>query len=77
MAKRDLYKTYVGLTDDPARRKEEHGNPRDWSERAFASEREARAWEETMLRRANTVGAPGGAGWRFGYTYTIMESTAE
>jgi hypothetical protein len=67
---------YVGLTDDPARRKREHGDPADWSQRPFTSEREARAWEQQMLA-AGYQGGGGGQGWRYGYTYTITPQTNE
>ena len=41
---------YVGLTDDPDRRRSEHGAPSDWQQttRAFDSEASARAWEEEL-----------------------------
>ena len=70
--------TYVGLTDDPDRRKREHGNPREWRiERRFTSEREARDWENTELRRPGHYGGPGGDGWRVGYKYTVSQDTSE
>ncbi|TAL70093.1 MAG: hypothetical protein EPN82_05640 [Bacteroidetes bacterium] len=68
---------YVGLTDDPARRKQEHGNPSDWWQRGFSREIEARAWEEISLKMPDTTGGTGGAGWRYGYTYTITNNTIE
>ena len=37
---------YVGLTDDPETRKEAHGNPSDWWQRSFSTEKEARQWEK-------------------------------
>jgi hypothetical protein len=61
---------YVGLTDDPARRKREHGDPADWSQGHFSSEIQARAWERQLLA-SGAQGWPGGEGWRYGYTYTI------
>ena len=67
---------YVGLTDDPARRRGEHGNPTDWQHRYFASEAEARAWERQMIA-AGCQGGCGGQGWRYGYMYTITWSTNE
>ena len=51
---------YAGLTNDLEQRKEEHGYPKGFRRvRAFRTEREARAWEEGMLRkgyRGNTGG---------------------
>ena len=70
-------KTYVGLTDDLERRREEHGRPAGWKWYGpFHSEAAARDWEEEMLR-AGFVGGPGGAGWMYGYTYPITEDTVE
>jgi hypothetical protein len=66
---------YIGLTDDPNRRRQDHGNPYDWWECSFTSEDEARAWEKDMLSNPDHTGIPGGEGWRFGYIYTITPST--
>lgn len=60
---------YAGLTDDPERRKKEHGNPTDWWQRSFSTESEARAWEKDMLSRGYS-GDVGGAGWHYGYTFS-------
>jgi len=68
---------YVGLTDDPKRRKTEHGNPSDWWQRSFSTESEARQWEKDMNDKPQHRCNPGGAGWRYGYTYTITSSTSE
>jgi hypothetical protein len=46
---------YAGLTDDPERRKKEHGNPTDWRQRSFSTESEARDWEKDMLSRATAA----------------------
>ena len=67
---------YAGLTDNPVRRSQEHGNPADWWQRRFISEREARDWEGQMLA-AGYRGGAGGDGWRYGYAYTITSSTIE
>ncbi|GAG22488.1 unnamed protein product [marine sediment metagenome] len=62
---------YVGLTDDPKRREQEHGNPRDFRVvHDFNSEKEARQWEKQMLTQGYK-GDVGGAGWRHGYTYSV------
>jgi hypothetical protein len=68
---------YVGLTDDPAARKVAHGNPPDWSQRKFDSEKEARQWEKDMLAKPGYRGGDGGQGWRYGYTYTITSTTKQ
>jgi len=68
---------YAGLTDDLNDRKAAHGNPSDWWSRSFASEKEARQWEKATLAQPGYKGGPGGAGWRYGYTYTITSSTRE
>jgi hypothetical protein len=68
---------YVGLTDDPQRRRAEHGNPSDWRTTApFADEETARRWERMQLLRGHR-GGTGGAGWRYGYVYTITTFTKE
>ena len=70
--------TYVGLTDDPDRRKKEHGSPSDWRVvRHFTRESDAREWEATELKAAGTCGDTGGAGWRKGYKYTVSSATRE
>jgi len=68
---------YVGLTDDPVTRKQQHGNPSDWWQRTFSTEKEARDWEKAKLDTSGYKGGTGGAGWRFGYTYTITSTTNE
>lgn len=70
--------TYVGLTDDPERRKEEHRNPADFRvERNFGMESEARAWERRESSRLAHCGGSGGAGWRVGYKYTVTRTTEQ
>ena len=68
---------YVGLTDDPETRKEAHGNPKDWWQREFNNEQQARGWEKAMLAMSGYTGGTGGEGWRFGYTYTITNQTKQ
>lgn len=69
---------YVGLTDDPDRRKKEHGNPSDWRVvRRFTKETEARAWERSEVTRPGHCGDTGGDGWRAGYKYTVSSSTRQ
>ena len=68
---------YVGLTDDPARRRQEHANPRDWQQQFFSAEMQARLWESSLLVQPGHKGGIGGEGWRYGYTYTITPSTVQ
>ncbi len=70
---------YVGLTDDPERRRQEHGNPANWGQTPtpFASEAAARAWEKSYVSQSGYQGGPGGTGWRYGYWYTITASTKQ
>jgi hypothetical protein len=69
---------YVGLTDDPARRRVEHGNPSDWGQTAmFSSEADARAWEKSYVSKPGYQGGLGGAGWCYGYWYTITLRTTQ
>ena len=68
---------YVGLTDDPNRRRAEHGNPPDWQQAAFNTEQEARAWEARYVGKAGYQGGPGGAGWQYGYWYTVTPQTTQ
>ncbi|HAD83150.1 MAG: hypothetical protein A2509_03730 [Candidatus Edwardsbacteria bacterium RIFOXYD12_FULL_50_11] len=68
---------YAGLTDDPIKRKQAHGNPVDWRvEKMFTSEEEARKWEKGIRVLGYQAGT-GGSGWRYGYTYTITEGTKQ
>ena len=62
---------YAGLTDDPAKRKRERGNPQDFRViQQFTSETSARQWVRRMLNQGcdqDTVGQ----GWKYGYTFSI------
>lgn len=61
---------YVGITDDSERRKKEHGEPADFKVvRKFSSESDARKWEKGLLAQGYN-GDTGGAGWRYGYTFS-------
>jgi len=68
---------YVGLTDDPDRRRQEHGSPPDWKQTEFATEEAARAWEAKYVGNPGYKADTGGAGWRYGYWYTVTSSTIE
>lgn len=69
---------YVGLTDDPILRKEDHGDPKDWKQFSFSSEAEAIKWErETLAKPGHEGGLNAGRGWHYGYMYTITDATRE
>lgn len=68
---------YAGLTDDPQQRRKDHGDPKDWEQRMFSRESEARAWEKAIVAQPGYKGDTGGEGWRYGYTYTITGLTRE
>jgi hypothetical protein len=68
---------YVGLTDDPETRKADHGNPSDWWQRKFDTEKQALQWELDMLDKLGYQGGGGGLGWKYGYTYTITSTTKQ
>lgn len=69
---------YVGLTDDYERRFIEHGKPHDWQcFGPFPSETQARAWEKGWAAQPGHAGGGGGAGWRYGYKYTITPFTRQ
>jgi hypothetical protein len=68
---------YVGLTDDPNRRRAEHGNPPDWQQTAFNAEEDARTWEASYVGKPGYLGDTGGAGWRYGYWYAVTPQTKQ
>jgi len=70
-------KWYVGLTDDPDRRRTEHGNPADWQQARFDTEAAARTWEAQYFAKPGYQGGTGGGGWRYGYWYTITPQTRQ
>lgn len=55
----------------------EHGNPTDCQQYVFGSEAEARNWEAHWVNQPGNHGGPGGAGWRYGYWYTITPFTRQ
>lgn len=57
----------IGVTDDPVRRKTEHGNPQHWHQWDADTETAARNVEKYFLDKG-MKGAPGGAG-RADYVY--------
>ena len=68
---------YIGLTDDPDAKRIEHGNPPDWSQRAFETQPEALEWKRNELWDRGYLSGPLTAEWRFGYTYTITAQTVQ
>jgi len=68
---------YVGLTDHPERRRQEHGNPPDWQQTEFSAEEKARAWEAKYVNTPGYQGGTGGRGWRHGYWCQITASTIQ
>lgn len=69
---------YVGLTDHPDRRRQEHGNPADWEQTGpFMFESQAREWEASYVGKPGYQGGGGGSGWHYGYWYTITASTRQ
>ncbi|KAA6461255.1 hypothetical protein DYQ86_13535 [Acidobacteria bacterium AB60] len=72
-----MARRFVGLTDDPARREQDHNNPKDWKQRTFATEDEARRWMKELLEDPEFETGAGDRGWRYGYTYTIRPWTRE
>ena len=64
-------KRYIGLTDDPTRRRIDHGEPAGWAVIAsFDDEDEARAWKSKMLEIPGYQGDADETGWRYGYSFT-------
>ena len=62
---------YAGLTDEPKRRKREHGNPSDFRVmQQFTCETAARQWESRMLGQGYEEDTSG-KGWKYGYTFSI------
>jgi len=71
---------YVGLTDRPDRRRQEHGDPPDWRQTGpFWNEAAACTWKRTTLDALSSLGREGRdtGGWRYGYVYTIRPNTRE
>jgi len=62
---------YAGLTDEPKKRKQEHGNPDDFRiVQQFTNETAARQWEKRMINQGcekDTIGK----GWKYGYIFSI------
>jgi len=62
---------YAGLTDEPERRKREHGNPNGFRVmQQFTSETAARQWKMRMTGHGYGEDTSG-KGWKYGYTFSI------
>jgi len=62
---------YAGLTDEPKRRKREHGNPSDFRViQQFTFETAAQQWERRILARWYEEDTSG-KGWKYGYTFSV------
>jgi len=71
---------YVGLTDHPDGRRQEHGDPLDWRQVGpFPNQRAARTWQRATLAHLGDFGRAGRVEdeWRYGYVYTIRSITHE
>jgi hypothetical protein len=68
--KRELHMIWtVGLTDHPERCRVSHGNPPDWRQIRFDSEREARDWERCFAF-SSEIASRSGTEWLYGYWYS-------
>ena len=66
----EIVMRYAGLTDEPEKRKREHGNPSDFRIiQQFISEAAARQWVRRMLAQGCDDDT-GGKGWKYGYTFS-------
>lgn len=59
----------IGVTDDPARRKEEHGNPKYWMQWNADSETAARNVEAHFIAKGMKGGTGGGAKANYVYIF--------
>jgi len=60
---------HIGLTDDPDRRKIEHGNPKTWYQWEADSEPVAKGVESYLVHNTKMQGETGGAGWKYVYMF--------
>jgi hypothetical protein len=66
-----VFMRYAGLTDEPASRKQEHGNPSDFRVmQQFTSETAARQWIRRMLAQGYAEDT-NSKSWKYGYTFSI------
>ena len=70
-AQRDYGNWYIGVTDDPERRRVEHNNPAIWHDWDAESQRTARAIERYFLARGMDGGVGGGVNPRYIYIYKL------
>ncbi len=62
---------YVGLTDDPQRRKGDIENPLEWGIKEFDSEAAAKSWKAKYLAQSGYVEDKPGSAGLFGYWYKV------
>jgi hypothetical protein len=63
---------YIGLTDNPLKKKLQHGSPEDWCQTGpFISEQAAKDWKKQYLGKPGFRVKPGGEGWKYGYWFKI------
>jgi len=62
---------YIGLTDDPHKRKGEVENPLDWGTKIFESEAEAKSWKANFLTKPGYVEDKPGSTGLVGYWYKV------
>ena len=61
---------YAGLTNEPAIRKQEHGNLSDFKVmQQFTCETAAKQWKSRMLAQGYEEDISG-KGWKYGYTFS-------
>jgi len=72
-----MARRFVELTDDPARREAGHNNPKEWKQRTFPTEEEARRSMKELVENPEFETDAGDRGWRYGYTSTIKPWTRE
>lgn len=62
---------YIGLTDDPHKRKGEIENPLEWGTKIFDSETEAKSWKTKFLAKSGYVEDKPGSTGLVGYWYKV------
>ena len=68
---------YVGLTDDPQKRKKEVENPLEWGTKEFDSETAANSWKAKYQTQSGYVEDKPGSTGLFGYWYKVLSTPAK